>query len=587
MSFQVELDRPFQSFASSISSSDLNGFTVLTGRNGAGKTQLLRLLDGKSYRSPVPEGRTEVQIGAESVSRDEIVLLSHWEMPSAPQASMNELMNVSQQVTSVVNSLLQGQRITRDQYPNFSNRQLSELRELVETLRQKGIDGHARPADIDRDILPLLPSDFDSHSAEIVNERIARIVYSTYFGALDERRVVSEADDPIKAFNDLCIDFELDFRLAPFTTARRPYIPILHDGQNGLVDWSELSAGEMVLFRIITWIFYYKQKNTLYPKLLLLDEPDAHLSPKMIRKFIDSIQDVLVEQMGINVVMTTHSPNTVALTDDASLYELTKSGSTHAIRKISKQEALQTFSEGLIFVQEKTRLVFLEGKADPVFYNKCYEIAVTKHSLPNSPSLNFIAVSHGDPDEGGCTKVNAMVRKFDGTIVSDLVHGIIDRDHGNSSSANVSVIPRYSIENYIFDPIVIAVSLVRGGRHRQLMPSTSSLDTNDLEALLTNENMLGSAIEEVLSHIKAQLSLEDADEAVAECFVLTKYRTEPLRYELPQWFLHLKKSDLTTGSLWSSNQEMKPIHQNEQYLALDSAAIVHKEIYDLLVQLTT
>ena len=585
MNIEIQLDRPFQSFTTGISLSDLNDFVVMTGRNGAGKSQLLRLIDGKSYGSPIAQGRTTIQVGGDYVSSDEVVLITTWDMPSAPPASANELMNATQQVLAIVAAYLQGQAPTRNQYPSFSNKQLTELRQVSETLRQGGFDGVTRPVDIDRDVVPLLSSDFDNHSAEIVNERIGKIIYSTYFNAFSEKRDVSDSEDPIKAFNNLCADFDLDFHLAPFTSPLRPYVPILHDGQDDLVDWSQLSAGEMVLFRIITWIFYYEQNNTLYPKLLLLDEPDAHLSPKMIRKFIDSLQSILVEQMGINVIMTTHSPNTVALTDETTLHELTKSGPTHTMQKISKSDALRTFSEGLIFVQERTRLIFLEGKADPHFYSKCYEIAVTKHGLTNHPSLNFIPVSQDDPDEGGCTKVIAMIRKFDGTIVSDLVHGIIDMDRGNAPSINVHVIPRYSIENYIYDPMVIAIALVRAGRHAQLLPSTSALDTNDVEGLLTTDSLLVSAVKEVLGHIRNQLSAQHLDETSFECMVLTKYLDQPIRYELPRWFLDLKKSDLTTSSLWNMSQAMKPISEKEQYLAMESAGLVHKEIYDLLARL--
>ncbi len=586
MDFDITLNRPFNSFKTSVSAQGLNKFVILTGRNGAGKSQLLQLLSSANYSSPTPEGVTTITIDGENVQRNQVLHLASWQMPSANPTSAAELNTVSSQVSGAINQLMQGNTDAVIQnFPTLSPKQLAELTQLVPILRSEGFDIYTNPHDFDRDIFPRLSSDFDNHTAEMVNERISRIIYKAHFTALDERRDLTREEDPIKVFNDLCVEFDMKFHLQPFETALRPYIPTLLDEDENRIDWAQLSAGEMVIFRIITWLFYHRQNHTLYPKLLLLDEPDAHLTPKMIRKFIDSIQNVLVNQMGIAVIMTTHSPNTVALVDEDALYELTRNHGDHSIEKITKHDALITFSEGLLFVQEKTKLVFLEGKADTPFYNKLYEIAVTKHGFSNNPSLKFMAVSEDDPDEGGCTKVLAMVRKFEGTTLLDIINGIIDRDKNNQPTTNVKVLNRYSIENYLYDPIAILVSLIRSGEHKNFIDSIAHIDTNDIEVVLTNSALLQSSIDSIITHLKSSQS-KKLEESLVDCSIKTKFEPGILNYKLPKWFIDMKKSDLMSDTIWKNGQPLKPhITERQQYLAMDSAGFIHEDLYDLLSNL--
>ena len=55
-----------------------------------------------------------------------------------------------------------------------------------------------------------------------------------------------------------------------------------------------------------------------FPKVLLFDEIDAPLHPSMSRSLLRTIQKTLVEEHGIFVILTTHSPSTVALAPDTA-----------------------------------------------------------------------------------------------------------------------------------------------------------------------------------------------------------------------------------------------------------------------------
>src|SRR5438034_938829 len=78
------------------------------------------------------------------------------------------------------------------------------------------------------------------------------------------------------------------------------------------INFSDLSGGEKVIMSLALSL-YNSNFDIEFPKVLLMDEPDAHLHPSMTRKFLDVIQNVFVNEKGVKVIMTTHSQSTVAL----------------------------------------------------------------------------------------------------------------------------------------------------------------------------------------------------------------------------------------------------------------------------------
>ena len=64
------------------------------------------------------------------------------------------------------------------------------------------------------------------------------------------------------------------------------------------VPFEGLSSGEKVILSTVIWN-YAAQQGARHPKLLLLDEPDAHLHPSLVRRFLTMIQEVFIRQRGI------------------------------------------------------------------------------------------------------------------------------------------------------------------------------------------------------------------------------------------------------------------------------------------------
>jgi ABC-type branched-subunit amino acid transport system ATPase component len=581
MEIEVALNDRLKSFASNVDSTKLNPFTILLGRNGAGKTQLLRLLKGSYYDTRQPEGQTTIKVDGETIASHDVVLIEEWGMPSANPAGINELLSVSNELQAIIQNGATNPSNWPTEHGFFSYSQLQEIKHVTQQLRDRGFDWIKKFPDMDEDIFPLLSTDFNSSGARILNERIGEIIFAKHLDAKDRMQVLPNDEDPINVFNQLCKDFELDFELAPFTTIKRSYSPLLLDSSKNPIDWSDLSAGEKVLFRIICWLFYYENNTSLYPKLILMDEPDAHLSPAMIRKFLRAVEEIIVGKMNIRIIMTTHSPNTIALSTESSLFELKRLGNNHRIDRISKHDALNIFSEGLVFVQEQTRLIFIEGQDDTGFYTSQYEMAVARFNLPNRPSMKFIPVSIRNPDAGGCQQVIDTVERFADTSIRQLVHGLIDRDVSNAPTGNIQTLNRYAIENYIYDPLVVLITLVKSGRHKDLIPQIRHIDTGAFEEILSNPSLLQTSIDRVIE-LTLQGSKSTLDTTPVPVSVRTRIIREVIQYTIPKWLIDISKTDLNT-TLYKSDHPLRQIIQrpSNQINSMDLVSLLFVDIEDI------
>ncbi|MFG6439771.1 AAA family ATPase [Roseateles sp. LKC17W] len=132
---------------------------------------------------------------------------------------------------------------------------------------------------------------------------------------------------------------------------------------------NDLSAGEKVIVSMVFLHYTSEYGNSKY-KLLLLDEPDTHLHPSFIKKYIRILTEVLVTEKQVRAVMTTHSPITVAIVPEAAIHNLDRSiGDTPL--KVSRERALETLLQGVpsLSVRYEQRLpIFVESKFDVAYY---------------------------------------------------------------------------------------------------------------------------------------------------------------------------------------------------------------------------
>jgi len=223
------------------------------------------------------------------------------------------------------------------------------------------------------------------------------------------------------------------------------------------VDFNDLSSGEKVLMSLVYFMYSSQHKN-VHPKFLLMDEPDAHLHPAMTLHFLNVIKNILVDKYKIQVIMTTHSPATIILAPYDSVFEMTKS-EPRIQKASSKSHAVSLLTAGLVYIGEGTKYFIVEDTSDVQFYTHVNN-AIASNKLQNSDTaLVFIEAS--TKDQGGGKKVvQNWVQKLQNSGLSEIIKGLVDQDYDYSEQDGVFKINRYSIENYLIDPIVTYAALL-------------------------------------------------------------------------------------------------------------------------------
>lgn len=270
---------------------------------------------------------------------------------------------------------------------------------------------------------------------------------------------------PWNFLNEILTVAELDFRISePYKWDDRPYEPILTDIKRDVrIKFNDLSSGERILMSFALCLYHASDPNSAadFPKIILFDEIDAPLHPSMTRSLLRTIELTLVEKHQIKVILTTHSPSTVALAPDRSIFVMQKQGPSR-LQATSKDAALGILTSGVPTLSvryENRRQVFVESKYDVLYYSALFEIS--KQSLDPEISLSFIASGPGG--NGNCEQVKSLVAQLTGGGNSTVV-GAIDWDTKNVSTPTIFVLgenERYSVENFLLDPVLLGLLMLR------------------------------------------------------------------------------------------------------------------------------
>jgi hypothetical protein len=206
-----------------------------------------------------------------------------------------------------------------------------------------------------------------------------------------------------------------------------------------------------------------ERKNKFHNALLLLDEPDAHLHPSLIPTLIDTVTK-LVTFYGMQVIMTTHKPTTVTLIKEKEcLFHMKIDPATKNLTiepVLKRNHSIQLLTSNIIAVNGNLRLVFVEAKDDKQFYEIVNERLI-KQNQYFTDVQQLVFVCFGNNAKDSCrSAVENLVQKlthYGDNNLQDFVYGLIDNDNigeqKNTEQKNVIALERYSIENYIYDPI--------------------------------------------------------------------------------------------------------------------------------------
>lgn len=280
----------------------------------------------------------------------------------------------------------------------------------------------------------LSPEDFNEKYGEPPWEFVNKI--------LAETTIPYEVNNPVNDRLDSSFTFKLKDKIQDFE-----------------ISSSDLSTGEKVLMSLALAI-YNTGGDLGKPDVLLIDEPDAGLHPSMSKMMVKILKENIVEQNKIPTVISTHSPTTVISSEGISIYQLVRG--TGVPSKIPIQEAVEILSSDIPFLRistEKRRQVFVESKYDVTYYELLMNIYGRLITFPAEPIFIPARTSNGS----NCTDVIEVVKNLHSNG-NEQIYGIIDWDLDNISNNRILVLgenERYAIENYLLDPFLIGLLIIR------------------------------------------------------------------------------------------------------------------------------
>ncbi len=325
-----------------------------------------------------------------------------------------------------------------------------------------------------------------------------------------------------------------------FTTDTPISFQILKKSTREIIPFMDLSSGEKVIIGLVLKLFtseYYADTLKL-PELLLLDEPDAHLHPEMSNLLLDVLEDTFAERLGIRVIMTTHSPSTIALANEECIYKIAN-GEETSLKKITKDDALQiltSFIPTLSIDYKNHKQIFVESPTDRYYYQTIFDKLNQDHRYPFK--LYFISNGYGKGNSNQVIEVIDAIRKSD----NKSFYGVIDWDSKNTDSAFVKVHgaeSRYSIENYVYDPLYLIVLLLEMNAHNIHKELNIDISFNQYN-IINDQGLIQKAIDWFFRLFYTQYPTYEPKK---KSLRIVKYHSG-LEFNLPTWYLEHQGHDL-------------------------------------------
>lgn len=432
-------------------------FAVITGVNGVGKTQLLEVIKGRSERPDnrgiIPQINREITSAAglenlifsESTTQRGLTLNGLVEYVQNSDQRLVTIRNLEKNIKNyqyhINNGLSQiSQSIDRveklqirnnidswrNEIRNLQNQELNvhiyayeeELKRIAKKLDKK-VD-ELSEAEIREFAIDNFESltNVDELTRFIANDNqryMKRVTYLTETHQREEADMLVAQERPFQTINRIFRQYGFDYfdMLNPFPVDNKLNGEIRFQGKEGeIVDYNSLSSGEQAIVQFVIWSYGQDFRGNRL-NTMVLDEPDAHLHPSMCKMMVEIFSEMSAKKEigggGIRIIITTHSPSTVAFTPEGSLFVMQREADNkRSIRPTTSEDAVEILSDGIFtfsramsqFTQlsssQKQNLVFVEGKTDVKHFNKAmqmlgYNLDVEFFDMHDATTLsNFI-----------------------------------------------------------------------------------------------------------------------------------------------------------------------------------------------------
>lgn len=362
--------------------------------------------------------------------------------------------------------------------------------------------------------------------------------------SISPEEFLTKFPEPWEQINKMFIEHGLDIRIqgippSDFSPEMEFQISLYNVEMKEKVLFEELSSGEQVIAGLIIKLFLSEryQAELKFPTLIVLDEPDANLHPEMSSLLIGVLYQTFVMKLGIKVIITTHSPSTVALAPEDCIYELKNIPKTSLV-KISKDDALTILTGNLPLLSidyQNHRQVFVESPTDQYYYQTLFaKLKAEKQTLHD---LYFITVGYGKSNCDDVVLLATELRRA-GNKTS---FGIVDWDGKRKEEEHIKVLgpeARYSIENFLYDPLLLCVLFLEQKNGNNI--NRLGFDPAYNQYLLAQEDSvkIKEVIEWFFKQIEARFPV-----LKFENLKTVQYQSG-VEYSLPEWYLTMQGHEL-------------------------------------------
>lgn len=454
----LKLTTRYKSLQEGFEWNNIPSFAVITGVNGVGKTQLLEVIKGRSEK---PDSRGIIpQIDREIISSSGPENLIFSENTSQRGLSLNglieyvknsdqrlvELRNLDQQVKNYqgyINSSLDQRSQTSDRVEQLQlDSNIQGYKEQIRNLQNQILNVNIFAYDeelkrigrkLDKKVEELSEAEIRQYAIDnfeslttvdeltrfIANENMRYMKRVTYLSETRQREkedMLVAQERPYQTINRLFRQYGFDYfdMLNPFPHDSKLNGEIRFQGKEGeIVDYYSLSSGEQAIVQFVIWSYGQDFRGNRL-NTMVLDEPDAHLHPSMCKMMVEIFSEMSAKKEigggGIRIIITTHSPSTVAFTPEDSLFVMQRDADNkRVIRQTTSEDAVEILSDGiftfsramsnftLFSSSSKNNLVFVEGKTDVKHFAKAmqmlgYNLDVEFFDMHDATTLsNFIS----------------------------------------------------------------------------------------------------------------------------------------------------------------------------------------------------
>lgn len=280
-------------------------------------------------------------------------------------------------------------------------------------------------------------------------------------------------------------------------------IKFKHTSSNAIISLNDLSKGERAILSLISILFSQTQnlggQRKFKPKLLLLDEPDAHLHPASAINLVEILREYIVDKMGINIIMSTHSPVTLTASSASSCLSI----QSKMVSLVSIEEAVNKLMEGLPYlsiIDKSSVYIFTESLNDSDIYKSIYTVLKKDITFFRKP----IFLPSGSGGGGNSELVSHIVKSLSD---STMFRGIIDWDLKSNPTEGIHVLAhekRYTIENCLFDPFVIYIFL--SARNRGFPEQVFRTEGQSTGDLIRDLDLAQRAVNQITTTVLGEIS---------------------------------------------------------------------------------